>query len=64
MSLESALGEYPVSIAEGSDPFEVYTIYHDFVNEVRAEIKKSVKEVVGQVLNMPAIDRARSTKCD
>ena len=50
IDLESNLGYYPVIYSSGSKPADVYSLYSDFINEVKRNLDASVKNLLTAVL--------------
>ena len=50
IDLESNLGYYPVIYSSGSKPADVYSLYSDFIDEVKRNLDASVKNLLTAVL--------------
>ena len=50
IDLESNLGYYPVIYSSGSKPADVYSLYSDFIDEVKRNLDASVKNLLTEVL--------------
>lgn len=50
IDLESNLGYYPVIYSSGSKPADVYSLYSDFIDEVKRNLDASVKNLLTTLL--------------
>ena len=50
IDLESNLGYYPVIYSSGSKPADVYSLYSDFIDEVKRNLDASVKRLLTTLL--------------
>ena len=50
IDLESNLGYYPDIYSSGSKPADVYSLYSDFIDEVKRNLDASVKKLLTTVL--------------
>lgn len=50
IDLESNLGYYPVTYSSGSKPADVYSLYSEFIDEVKRNLDASVKNLLKTLL--------------
>ena len=50
IDLESGYGYYPVIYSSGSKPTDVYSLYSDFIDEVKRNLDASVKNLITTLL--------------
>ena len=50
IDLESDLGYYPVIYSSGSKPADVYSLYSDFIDEVKRNLDASIRDLLTTLL--------------